>query len=345
MNVILVGFGVVGQGFAKILADKAEELKTNYGIAIHIVGVITGSKGTLYHPDGLSITHLLDGFDSTSDDSPKYLANYPESNDLKRNWDALEMIAEGNADVVIEMSPTNLETGEPALSHCHTALDNGKHVVLANKGPVALAYTSLRDKAKDKGLYIRYEATVMAGTPTMQLAQDALAGCTISEARGILNGTTNYILTQMEDGMSYDDALKKAQELGYAETDPSGDVEGWDAAGKVLILSKALFGATYAMDDLDVEGITQISDTDIQDAQQNGERYKLIATARPDGGSVKPMSLPNSDPLASVGGATNAITLVTDLMGEVTLIGAGAGQQETGFAILADLLAIQRTNG
>lgn len=360
MNVILVGFGVVGQGFAKILSDKAEELEQKYGFTANIVGVITGSKGTLYHPDGLSIPYLLEGFDASysSDDAPdeeaddkkksaklEFFAHYPDSSDLKRDWDALEMIAESNADVIIEMSPTDLETGQPALEHCHTALDNGKHVVLANKGPVALAFHALDKKAKANGLHLRYEATVMAGTPTMQLALESLAGCTITEARGILNGTTNYILTQMEDGMKYEDALKKAQELGYAETDPSGDVEGWDAAGKVLILAKTLFGATYDMDDLDVEGITEISDKDVKDAQKKNERYKLIATATPDGGSVKPMRLPNSDPLASVGGATNAITIVTDLMGNVTLIGAGAGQTETGFAILSDLLAIHRLNG
>jgi homoserine dehydrogenase len=270
------------------------------------------------------------------------VATYPEVDGLVRDLSAQDMIAGKLADVIVEVSPTNLETAQPALDYCQLALDNGKHVVLANKGPVALAFHELAEKAKANGLELRCEATVMAGTPTMQLAQEALTGCDIIEARGILNGTTNYILTQMEQGMSYTDALAKAQELGYAETDPSGDVEGWDAAGKVLILSKALFGATYGMSALDVVGITGISEADIQDAQANGERYKLIATVTPQGGQVKPMRLPVSDPLASVGGATNAITIATDLMGDVTLIGAGAGQIETGFAILSDLLAIHR---
>ncbi len=334
MHVILVGFGVVGQGFAEILLQKADTLEQTYGFTPKIIGVITGSRGTLYHPDGLDIPSLLNG-----------IAEYPDTDGLIRNLNADSMISEKQADVVIEVSPTNLETAQPALDYCNSALDSGKHVVLANKGPVALAYHDLAKKARQMGLHLRYEATVMAGTPTMQLAEDALAGCTITEARGILNGTTNYILTQMEAGMEYADALKKAQELGYAETDPSGDVEGWDAAGKVLILGNALFGTSNTMDDLDVDGITQISADDIADAKQNNERYKLIATATPTGGSVKPIRLPNSDPLASVGGATNAITIATDLMGDVTLIGAGAGKMETGFAILSDLLAIHRTNG
>jgi homoserine dehydrogenase len=331
MDIILVGFGVVGQGFAKILVDKAQQLEQTAGFMPRIVGVITGSKGTLYHPDGLDIDQLLGG-----------VATYPEVDGVVRDLSAQDMIAGKLADVIVEVSPTNLETAQPALDYCQLALDNGKHVVLANKGPVALAFHELAEKAKANGLELRCEATVMAGTPTMQLAQEALTGCDIIEARGILNGTTNYILTQMEQGMSYTDALAKAQELGYAETDPSGDVEGWDAAGKVLILSKALFGATYGMSALDVVGITGISEADIQDAQANGERYKLIATVTPQGGQVKPMRLPVSDPLASVGGATNAITIATDLMGDVTLIGAGAGQIETGFAILSDLLAIHR---
>ena len=339
MKLILVGFGVVGQGFAEILLSKGSELEQKRDFSAKVVGVITGSKGTLYHPAGLDLSALLDATKAGS------FAGYPDSDALKRNWDAIEMIANGNADVVIEMSPTNLDTAQPALSYCHAALDNDKHLVLANKGPVALAYSELHTKATENNLHMRYEATVMAGTPTMQLAEDALAGCTISEARGILNGTTNYILTQMENGMDYSDALAKAQELGYAETDPSGDVEGWDAAGKVLILSNALFGTSLTMQDLDVEGITQITADDIKDAQANQQRYKLIASATPNGGSVKPMRLSITDPLASVGGATNAITLKTDLMGDITLIGAGAGKLETGYAILADLLAIDREIG
>lgn len=339
MKLILVGFGVVGQGFAEIMLDKATDLQQRRDFSAQVVGVITGSKGTLYHPDGLDLSALLEATQAGS------FTEYPDSDDLKRDWDALEMIAHGVADVVVEMSPTDLDTAQPALSYCQTALENNKHLVLANKGPVALAFSDLNAKATSNNLHMRYEATVMAGTPTMQLAEDALGGCTISEARGILNGTTNYILTQMENGMDYQDALAKAQELGYAETDPTGDVEGWDAAGKVLILSNALFGTSLTMQDLDVEGITQITADDIQDAQAKQQRYKLIASATPTGGSVKPMRLSITDPLASVGGATNAITLATDLMGDITLIGAGAGKLETGYAILADLLAIDREIG
>ena len=336
MKLLLIGFGVVGQGLAEILQTKATRLKQEQNFSARIVGVVTRSKGSLLHPDGLDIAGLLAAAKSGS------LDNYPEQAGLRRGLSAGEMIAAGTAEILVEMSPTNLDTAQPALSICHQALEAGLHLALANKGPVALDYANLRAKAQASDLQLRYEATVMAGTPTMQLAQEALAGCEIRSARGILNGTTNYMLTQMEGGLSYVEALAQAQALGYAETDPSGDVEGWDAAGKVLILANALFGSSLTMANLDVSGITRISAADMAAAAAAGERYKLIARATPTGGSVKALRLPLSDPLASVAGATNAITLDTDLLGDVTLIGAGAGQLETGSAILSDLLAIQR---
>ena len=336
MKLILIGFGVVGQGFAEILRDKGSELQRNHNFAAQIIGVVTASKGTLYRSVGLDLASLLQAAESGSFD------NYPTQPGLRRGLAAGAMIGAREADALVEASPTNLETAQPALEYCHLALDAGMHLALANKGPVALDHANLQAKARDKGLQLRFEATVMAGTPTMHLAEDALAGCAIHSARGILNGTTNYILTQMESGMSYAQALAQAQELGYAETDPSADVDGWDAAGKLLILGNALFASGLALADLDVSGITAISAEDIADAKAAGQRYKLIASATPAGGSVKATRLPLDDPLVGVGGSTNAITLETDLMGDITLIGAGAGKLETGFAILSDLLAIKR---
>ena len=336
MKLLLIGFGAVGQGFAEILRDKTSALAQEQAFSAEIVGVVTGSKGTLFRSQGLDISALLEAARRGS------FAAYPHERGLQRDLTAADMIAVRAADVLVEMSPTNLDTAQPALGFCHLALDAGLHLVLANKGPVALDYANLAAKATAHGLQMRCEATVMAGTPTMSLAQDALAGCKIHSARGILNGTSNFILTQMEDGMSYSEALAQAQALGYAEADPAGDVEGWDAAGKVLILANALFGGRLQMSDLDVSGITGISAADVEAARAAGERYKLIAQATPEAGQVRAQRLPLSDPLASVGGSTNAVTLETDLLGAVTLIGAGAGGRETGSAILTDLLAIRR---
>jgi homoserine dehydrogenase len=336
LKLILAGFGVVGQGFTEILRDKAATLQQNMGFEAQIVGVATRTRGTLYHPDGLDLDQLLTTIETG------HLDHYPDSTGLARNQNVLTLIREGNADILLESTYTDLKTGQPALDFCRAALDTGKHLVLANKGPVALAYDELSAKAAEMGRLLLYEATVMAGTPTLRLGMQALAGCRIHEARGILNGTTNYILSEMEGGMAYADALSQAQRLGYAEADPTADVDGWDAAAKVLILSPALFGKTVSLDDLKVRGISHITPEMIEEATKAGERWKLIAKITPTEGSVVPTRIPINHPLASVGGATNAITYVTDLLGEVTLVGPGAGRLQTGFALLADLLEIHR---
>ena len=329
----------MGQGFAEILRDKATMLQRDHAFnAQHHRRHHRDQGRPILAPMVWTCRGAPDRGDSRQ---LRRLSRISRACDGAMS--ITDMISAGAADALVEVSPTDLDTAQPALACCQAALDAGLHLVLANKGPVALAYSDLKARARARNLQMRYEATVMAGTPVMSLAEDALAGCEIRAARGILNGTTNYILTQMESGMSYADALAQAQALGYAETDPSGDVEGWDAAGKVLILANALFGSELAMSDLDVSGITEISAADIADAEAQGQRFKLIAAATPEGGEVRARRLPVSDPLASVGGATNAITLETDLLGAVTLIGAGAGKRETGAAILADLLAIHRT--
>lgn len=335
LKLILIGFGVVGQGLAEILRDKAEYLKQTYDFEAKIVGVAS-LLGSLYHPDGLDIDALLAAIESG------HLDHYPDTDRLTRNPDTLTLIREADADVMVEITYTDLKTAQPALDHCRAAFDAGKHVVTTNKGPIALAYPELTERAAQAKRLLRFEGTVMSGTPTIRLGMQALAGCQIYEAHGILNGTTNYILTQMEAGMSYADALVQAQKLGYAEADPTADVDGWDAAAKLLILSPALFGKQTRLEDLQVTGISQISQADVQAAQQAGERWKLIAKITPTGGSVAPIRIPLSNPLAGVSGATNAVTFVTDLLGEVTLVGAGAGRLQTGFALLSDLLDIHR---
>ena len=190
----------------------------------------------------------------------------------------------------------------------------------------------------------------MGGTPVLRMSRDSLAGCTISAARGIVNSTTNYILTQMESGLSYADALAEAQRAGYAETDPRGDVEGFDAAGKIAILANVVFGANVKPSDVQRIGITELTATDVNDARAAGKRWKLIGSIlRTSDGSlsvkVAPEQLPLSDALAQVNGTTNALTFETDILGPVTLIGAGAGGRGTGFAILADLIELHRRFG
>ncbi len=336
MKLALIGFGTVGQGLAEILRDHAERLQNEHDFQPSIVAVATRRRGSLVNAAGLEPSALLAAIRGGT------LDNYPDTPGLERGWDVMRIISESGADVMIDVSVSNLQDAQPSLSYFEAALAAGQHIVTANKGPVALAYPALQASAQQAGKQIRFEGTVMAGTPALSLARESLAGVGIRAARGIFNGTTNYMLTQMESGMSYEQALQTAQALGYAEADPTADVDGWDAASKVLILASALFGQTLRMADLDVTGISGITPEMIAQAQAANERWKLIAEVTPTGGSVQPHRVHISDPLAGVSGATNAITFSTDLMGDVTLVGAGAGSQETAFALLADLLAIQR---
>ena len=226
----LVGFGNVGQGLAQILRDSGAEYVRTLGLNIMIVAVADALKGCAYHPQGLDAGALLEKV--TRDGN---LKGFP---DEKPGWDALAMIVESNADVIVEMSYTDPKTGQPATAHMLEALKYKKHVVTTNKGPVALHFEQIEEAARRSGVQVGVEGTVMSGTPTLRLARELLAAARIRRVQGILNGTTNYILTQMESGMSYADALAEAQKLGYAEADPSGDVEGFDAAGKVVILAR-----------------------------------------------------------------------------------------------------------
>ncbi|MBZ0303034.1 MAG: homoserine dehydrogenase [Anaerolineae bacterium] len=336
MRLLLIGFGAVGQGLATILRDQAAYLLERSGFEAHIVGVVTRTRGLLYQPDGLSIDALLEAI------GKGHLDLYPTERGLIRQMDPLDLIRTAAADALVEVSYSNLQTAQPALDYCRAALESGKHVVMANKGPAALAYAELQALGQQVGKFVGIEATVMAGTPTLRLALEALAGCRILAARGILNGTTNYILTQMESGMAYGEALEEAQALGYAEADPTADVEGWDAAGKAVILAAAVFQQHLSLETMPVKGISHLTRVDLEEAQAAGECWKLIATVTPDGGQVEPVRLPLSHPLARVSGATNAVTFSTDLLGDVTLVGPGAGPIATGFGLLADLFTAQR---
>jgi homoserine dehydrogenase len=338
----LIGFGAVGQGLAQILLDKQAMLARQPGFEAKIVAVCTRSKGSLYHPGGLDLAQLLQAVKSGS------LTHYPDTPGLERGWDNLKTIRESNAGTIVEVSHTNLTTGQPAIDHCRAAFESGKNVITANKGPVALAYRELLALAVEKGVRFGIEGTVMSGTPALRLPEITLTGNEISEVRGIFNGTTNYILTKMEEGLSYAAALQQAQELGYAEADPTADVEGHDAAGKVAILATVVMQSPLSKAEVSCRGISQLSSADIQQAKAAGKRWKLIGRIKKEGSgvvaSVQPEAIPLTDPLAGVMGATNAITYVCDLLGPVTLVGAGAGGVQTGFALLIDLINIGRGN-
>lgn len=335
----LIGFGTVGQGLCEILLDKSDHLKNNYNFEWEVVAISDMLKGSVYSPTGLDIPKILEIVKNG-----KSIEDY--SGDAEKGLNAIDTINKCNADIVCELSYTDIKTGQPATDHCREALKSGKHVVTSNKGPAALFYRELSDLAKKNNVHFLIEGTVMSGTPVLNVARNDLAGNDITAIKGILNGTTNFILTNMEAGRPYEDVLKEAQELGYAEADPTADVEGFDALAKVTILANVVMGENLTPDRIPCKGISQITLEDIEDAHNQNKRWKLIGEIKKDENGVKasvtPMKIDLSHPLAGVNGATNAITFSTDLMGDITVVGAGAGRIETGFSILTDILEINR---
>lgn len=336
MKLLFVGFGTVGQGLAELLLDKEGTLRKDFGLEYSVVGISDQLKGSLLNSKGLDLRQALE--------SAKAGRNISEETSDKFDGDALEMIRQSGADVMLEATYTDIKTAEPAVSHVRAALEEEQHVVTTNKGPVALFYKDLVELARQKKKKFLFEGTVMSGTPVLNFVRETLAGCEVKEIKGILNGTTNYILTRMEDGLSYQEALAKAQELGYAEAVPDADVLGWDALAKVTILAKVVFGAEGKPFDFPCEGITGITASAIAEALNREKRFKLIGKVWREGGYVKasvgPEEVDLSHPLAGIMGATNALTVSTDTLGDVTVVGPGAGRIETGYSMLVDLIAI-----
>ena len=339
LRIALIGFGVVGQGFVRILAQQEDWLK-DQGLDVKLVAVSDIQKGSVYNPEGLHLDTLLNLMLKE-----KTITGYPDGT---TGFDGAKTISESNANLIVEASWSNLETGEPALSYAKKAIEMGKHIVLTNKGPPVLALSELKKLAHQNSVELRYEGTVLSGTPAINLGQLNLSQSGLRGFRGILNGTSNFILTLMEEGQDYESALKRAQEEGYAEADPTADVDGHDAQGKVVILANSLLNADIRLSDVHCEGIRGMSMEDIDSARKEGKRWKLIAGAeRNDDGtilaSVKPEKLPLNHPLASVMGASNSITFTTEYLGDVTITGPGAGAFPTGYAIFTDILDIIRS--
>jgi len=356
VKVVLAGFGVVGEAFAQLILDKTEFMAEKYDLSVSIVGIAGASKGSVLNNDGLPLAEIIG--------AKKAGKQISEVCDGEKNLSTIELIEKAKADILVEVTPTNFVDGLPGTKHMDIAFDNNMNVITVNKGPVALDYNRLFNKAKAKKLQFKIEGTVVAGTPVISLIEKSLAGADISSISGVLNGTTNYILCEMEKGLDYESALKQAQELGYAETDPTGDVEGHDVAGKVLILANAILGADISYDDVSCEGITKITSQMVMKAKAEGNRYKLIgevingknvkckvqgdevavkvdsALAINNLASVKPVLVDSNSFLGSLTGAQNGLVIDTDILGEVCIKGPGAGGRETAFAVLSDLLSI-----
>ena len=335
-DIAFIGFGTVGRGLADLLIEKKTELKEKYSLEYRVVAISDIKTGSILDDNGIDLKEALRLADSNIS-----IETMPAK---KKGLSALETIKESSSNSIVEVTWTNITDGEPGYSHMKTALLSGKHVVTTNKGPIALHYNDLMTIASAKGAKLKFKGTVLSGTPTFNLFDGPLAACSTSSIRGIVNGTTNLILSEMEKGRSYAEVLKDAQRMGYAEADPTMDVDGWDAAAKVTILANYFYGISITPNDVKRKGITSIALDDVMAAKARGERIKLIARADKKGSnvevSVSPVPMPTTDPLANIMGVTNALTFTTDCLGDITIVGPGAGRRATGYALLTDLISI-----
>ncbi len=341
-KIALVGFGGVNRGLAQLVADRNAEWKASLGFGIKIVGVTDLFLGSIVAEEGLDAKQLV-----ALPIEKGALAQMPGGTAEALNE---AVIKHSGADMIAEATFTNPVDGEPATTFCRWALESGIHVVTTNKGPIALHGAELKDLARRKGVAFEYEGSVMSGTPVIRLARQALAGVEVQGFEGILNGTSNYVLTRMKDGLTFNDAVAQAQQLGYAEADPTADVEGFDVRLKVVILANELLSARLSVSDVACSGISSISPEDIAQASANGASWKLIGSANREANgavraSVEARLLPNAHPLAGISGATNAVSFNTSLLGAVTVSGPGAGRIETAYALLSDIIAIHTTHG
>ncbi len=325
----IIGFGAVGQGVARAILSKNETLKEQ-GIDLRVVG-ISDSRGSEINPSGIDLEDALS-------------RKIQKGTVAKGKDSALDIIRNVEHEIVVEATPTNIKNGEPGLSNMFAAFNSGKHVVTSNKGPLALRFSELKESVEDNGLFFRYEATVGGAVPIFNLIHEALAGNRVIGIEGILNGTTNYILTRMaEERLSYELVLKEAQELGIAETDPSYDVEGIDSACKLVILANSVFGQAATYRDVEVTGITKITPEALELASKNNYVVKLICEAGNGTLTVAPRLVPKKHPLA-VGGTLNVASILTDLAGRINISGKGAGSIETASSMLSDILFIARNS-
>ncbi len=331
MRLVIIGFGVVGQSFAKLLLSRSADLYSQHGMKPRIVGCVDNS-GSAVAPGGLDLTRLLEA------KKAKGTVGAYEKGSTK--FDSLQVIEKMEAEVMLECTPTNLNDGEPATSHITSAMRSQKHVICINKGPLALAFPSLIELANYNGVMLRFSGTVGGGTPILEFAKRCLKGDRIISFHGILNGTTNYILSKMEEGRTYETAMQDAKAKGYTEANPSLDVDGFDAAAKLVIMANWIMGRKVTMKDIKRDGIVNIKLSEVKNAAERGNAIKLLAVCDSKRLHVAPTEVAKTDPLC-VNGTLNAVTFSSEHSGQQTIIGRGAGGMETASAMLRDLIEIR----
>ncbi len=332
----LMGFGNAGQAFARLLLEKAEAIKEKFGYEVVVIAIATRTKGNLLDADGIDLETALGDIERCG----KFCSEAQHT-----QMTTLEIAEKAEYDVLIEMTPLNIFTGQPAIQHIETAFRRGKDVITANKGPIAWKFAELREMAKTHHAKFFYETTVMDGTPVFNLVDKTLQLAQVTEVTGILNSTTNFILEELAAGAEYEDIMERGRQMGFVEADPSMDIEGYDAAAKVTALLNVLMDAHMTPDMVDRTGIEDITVEDIKEAETRGNVIKLLCkgTKTPEGkviATVKPEEVPKSDMLASINSTTSIVSITTDLMKTVSIVEHQPEIQQTAYGIFGDLLRV-----
>lgn len=328
-----LGFGNVGRALARLLLRKQDDLRANYGITFTVSGVATARHGSLLEPRGINLEQALSTVESGNSLAP---VSVPQS------LVPLDFIRRCRADVLFETLPVNYQTGQPAVDCLRAGLQQGMHAISANKGPVVHAYRELTSLAASRGVKYFFESAVMDGAPIFSLFRHTLPAIELRRLRGILNSTTNLILTRMEGGETFSQAVAYAQSIGIAETDPSGDVDGWDAAVKVAALATVLMGAPLIPSQVERQGIRAISPEMIRQAAEQGKRWKLICSAERQGSKLRARVAPElvgaDSPFYSVNGTSSIIQFETDTLPSLTIVEGNPSTETTAYGMLTDFL-------
>ncbi len=341
-NLCFIGFGNVARSLARLLERKRGLLKSNYDITYSVTGIATGRHGFAVNPDGIDVGQALEKVESGNSIAP--LSTFQVA-------DSLSVIQHSQANVMFENSPVNYESGQPAIDHVRAALNADMHAITANKGTVVHAYRELTALAKSKNKKFRFESTVLGGSPVFSTFREAMPLAELISFKGIINATTNLILSRMEDGESFDDAVKYCQSIGIAETDPSGDVDGWDAAIKVSALATVLMGSPLKPQDVERKGTREITAEMVKQAKAEKKRWKLVASAEREGervkGRVSPELVDSSSPLYGMMGSSSGLTFSTDVLPNYSVIvsereGMKGGPEETAYGLFADFVSAVR---
>lgn len=344
LKLALLGFGNAGQAFARMLLNHQEEIIKNYGTEVLVTAIATGSRGNLACPNGIDLHRALKDLNAESADACISPAKFTDLAALTC-LTTMELVEQAEYDVLVEMTPLNIHTGQPAIKHIESAFRRGKHVITANKGPIAWAYRRLKNMAQEAGVQFYYETTVMDGTPVFNLVEHTLKMARVTEVSGILNSTTNFILEEMASGADYDDILRRGRAMGFIEADAAMDIEGYDAAAKITALLNVLMDAGITPDMVERKGIEGITVEDIREAEEQGKVIKLLCRGiRMEDGSiratVRPEAVAKSDMLAAVNSTTSVVSITTDLMKKVSIVEHEPEIEQTAYGIFGDMLRV-----